>query len=110
MNPPSPVRLAVLLSGSGTTLQNLMDRCAEKSLNAQIALVLSNRPDAFGLERARRTGIPAAVVERKSCGSREEFSARIFAQCQEARVDLVCLAGFMQLLHVPEDFTHRVMN
>lgn len=104
------LRLAVLLSGSGTSLQNLLDRCADGRLPAEVVLVVSNKADAYGLVRARQAGVAAAVVERKACASREEFSSRIFAQCRAAQADLVCLAGFMQLLHIPDDFTNRVMN
>lgn len=104
------IRLAVLLSGNGTTLQNLLDRIADGRLRAQVALVLSNRADAYGLARAAEAGIPASVVERKQFADRESFSRRIFDLCREAHADLVCLAGFLQLLHVPDDFLNRVMN
>ncbi len=103
-------RLGVLLSGGGTTLQNLLDRCADGRLAAQVVGVVSSRPDAFGLERARRAGVPAHVVERKACGSREAFSARILDICRAAKVDLVCMGGFLQLLQIPEDFHLRVLN
>jgi phosphoribosylglycinamide formyltransferase-1 len=106
----TPLRLAVLLSGGGTTLQNLLDRIAAGTLRAEVAVVVANKADAFGLMRARQAGIPAFVVERKACPSREEFSACIFAHCRQANVDLVCLAGFLQLLHIPDDFDNRVMN
>jgi formyltetrahydrofolate-dependent phosphoribosylglycinamide formyltransferase len=105
-----PLRLAVLLSGSGTTLQNLLDRCARGDLPATIAVVVSSNAAAFGLSRAQKAGIPTAVVERKACGSREEFSRRIFDHCRAAGADLVCLAGFLQLLHIPDDFLSRVLN
>ena len=106
----APIRLAVLLSGSGTTLQNLLDRIRDGRLRASVNLVVSNSAEAFGLERARRAGVTAAVVERKRAGSQEEFSRRIFELCRQADVDLVCLAGFLQLLSIPEDFHHRVLN
>src|SRR5437879_5084884 len=105
-----PLRLAVLLSGNGTSLQNLLDRGADGRLAARVAVVIANKAEAFGLERARRAGIPAVVVERQSCGSRDEFSRRIFDHCRGAGVELVCLAGFLQLLQIPEDFTLRVIN
>jgi phosphoribosylglycinamide formyltransferase 1 len=105
-----PIRLAVLLSGGGTTLQNLLDRIAAGTVPAEIACVVSNKADAFGLTRAGQAGVPAFVVDRKACASREEFSARIFAHCREADVDLVCLAGFLQLLHIPDAFLGRVFN
>jgi phosphoribosylglycinamide formyltransferase-1 len=105
-----PIRLAVLLSGGGTTLQNLLDRIADSRLKARIVLVISNNAEAFGLERARRAEIPAVLVNRKEAGSREEFSRRIFDLCRQAEADLVCLAGFLQLIVVPDDFSGRVMN
>ena len=105
-----PIRLAILLSGGGTTLQNFLDRIAAGLLRAEIAVVVSSKADAFGLTRARQANLSTFVVERKTCASREEFSTRIFAHCRDAGVDLVCLAGFLQLLHIPEDFVHRVLN
>jgi formyltetrahydrofolate-dependent phosphoribosylglycinamide formyltransferase len=105
-----PIRLAVLVSGGGTTLQNLLDRIADGRLKAQVVQVVSSKADAFGLERARRAGLPAAVVERKGCASREDFSACIFELCRRAGAELVCLGGFLQLLVVPDDFAGRVIN
>jgi formyltetrahydrofolate-dependent phosphoribosylglycinamide formyltransferase len=105
-----PIRFAVLLSGNGTTLQNLLDRITDGRLPAQVVLVISNRDDAYGLTRAERAGVPTAVVDRRACTSRDEFSRQIFDLCSEAKADLVCLAGFLQLLHIPDDFAGRVMN
>jgi phosphoribosylglycinamide formyltransferase-1 len=105
-----PIRLAVLLSAGGTTLQNLIDRIAAKTLHAKIALVFSNNKDAFGLVRAKNAGIDTAVVDRKAAGTREEFSRRIFDSCRSAGADLVCMAGFLQLIQIPDDFAGRVMN
>jgi formyltetrahydrofolate-dependent phosphoribosylglycinamide formyltransferase len=110
MTVQSPNRLAVLLSGSGTTLQNLLDCIADGRLQVQIVAVISNKTDAFGLERARRANIPVSVVERRKGASVTEFSKQIFKVCREAKVELVCLAGFMQLIEVPDDFLGRVMN
>lgn len=105
-----PIRLAVLLSANGTTLQNLIDKIAAGRLAARIAVVISNHPDAYGLVRAERAGIPTALVERSECASRSEFNTRIFEKCRQADVDLVCLAGFLQLLQIPDDFLLRVVN
>jgi phosphoribosylglycinamide formyltransferase-1 len=105
-----PIRLAILLSAGGTTLQNLIDHIAAGALAAKIVVVVSNNKYAFGLERAAKAGIATTVVSRKDAGSREEFSARIFEACRAAHADLVCMAGFLQLLHIPDDFTDRVMN
>jgi formyltetrahydrofolate-dependent phosphoribosylglycinamide formyltransferase len=104
------LRLAVLLSGGGTTLQNLLDRIADGRLRVRIVLVVSSRPDAFGLARAEQAGVPTEVVERQQFETRGEFSREIFDLCRQARVELVCLAGFLQLLHIPEDFQGRVLN
>ncbi|HEV3255923.1 MAG TPA: phosphoribosylglycinamide formyltransferase [Gemmataceae bacterium] len=103
-------RLAVLLSGGGTTLQNLIDRIADGRLAARVVQVISSSGDAFGIERALRAGLPASVVTRREAGSRDDFSCRIFELCRRAEADLVCLAGFLQLLTIPEDFENRVMN
>jgi phosphoribosylglycinamide formyltransferase 1 len=104
------LRLAVLLSGNGRTLQNLIDRRAAGSLPARVVLVVSNRVDAYGLERAELADIPTLVVRRNACTSVEEFGQRIFGGCRQAQVDLVCLAGFLQFLPIPDDFQNRVLN
>jgi phosphoribosylglycinamide formyltransferase-1 len=105
-----PIRLGVLLSGSGTTLQNFIDHIAAGQLDARIVSVVSSKADAFGLERARRADLSTHLVERKSCASREQFSQRILDHCRSAGVELVCLAGFLQLLQISDDFLGRVMN
>jgi formyltetrahydrofolate-dependent phosphoribosylglycinamide formyltransferase len=104
------IRLAVLLSAGGTTLQNLIDRIGDGRLKAQIVQVVSSNPEAYGMERAKKAGLPVALVTRKEAGSREEFSRRIFEHCRQAKAELVCMAGFLQLVTVPDDFLGRVMN
>ena len=104
------IRLAVLLSGGGTTLRNLLDRIRAGTLDAEVVCVVGSNPRAYGLTRAREAGIPTAVVERKGCASRAEFSERVFALCRDARAELVCLAGFLQLLTIRDDFRGRVLN
>src|SRR6516162_1311156 len=106
----TPIRLAVLLSGNGTTLQNLLDHIADGELAAKIVQVVSSRTDAFGIERARQAGVPTAVVNRKDCADADEFSRRIFELIRQSQADLVCMAGFLHLLPIPDDFQHRVMN
>lgn len=106
----SPIRLAVLISGGGTTLQNLIERIADGSIKANIVQVISNRAEVGGVERARKAGLPTAIVSRKESADVNEFSNRIFDLCRAARADLVCLAGFLQLLVIPHDFCNRVMN
>jgi phosphoribosylglycinamide formyltransferase-1 len=100
--PSARPRLAVLLSGSGRTLQNLIDRIAAGSLRATVALVVSDRPDAFGLERARRAGLPTHV---------ERDPARIWQLVREHDADIVCLAGYLRLLPIDPEFADgRVLN
>jgi phosphoribosylglycinamide formyltransferase-1 len=106
----SPIKLAVLLSGGGTTLQNLLDRIADGRLRAQIVRVVSSNVAALGLMRAEAAGVPTTVVERKKCASRAEFSQRIFDVCRGDGAELVCMGGFLQLVELPPDFMGRVMN
>lgn len=105
-----PIRLAVLLSGSGTTLQNLADQIAGGQLNASIELVISSRADAYGLVRAGRLNIPTVVVTKKDYGNPTSRSAAVFEQVARYQSDLVCLAGYMSLLEIPDAFLRRVIN
>lgn len=105
-----PIRLGVLLSGSGTTLQNLLDRIADGQLNARVVCVVSSKAGVLGVERGQRAGVPTVVVERKACASREEFSRRILDPCRAAGAELICMAGFLQLLTIPADLSGRVLN
>lgn len=105
-----PTRLAVLLSGSGTTLQNLMDRIANGTLAAEIRCVIGSRRSAYGLERARTQGIPALALPRSDYPDNASFNRVVWEEIREYEADLVVLAGFMLLLDVPRDYTHRIMN
>ena len=91
-------QLAVLLSGSGTTLQNLIDRIEAGQLDARVRCVVSSRAGAYGLERADKHGIPTAVVVRKEFPDTAAFSQTIWSEVRRFDVDLVVLAGFMSLL------------
>ncbi len=104
------IRLAVLLSGSGTTLQNIIDHIERGALDATVACVIASRRDAYGLERARKHGIPAMAVPRKDFPDDAAFNDAIWAEVRRHDPDLVVLAGFMLLLHVPGDFRDRIMN
>jgi phosphoribosylglycinamide formyltransferase-1 len=92
------LRTAVLISGRGSNLGALIDACADPGFPAEIALVISSRADAPGLERARRAGIPARVIAHRDFADRPRFDAAIDHALTEAGVGLVCLAGFMRLL------------
>jgi phosphoribosylglycinamide formyltransferase 1 len=104
------LRLAVLLSGSGTTLENLFVQRDAGKLNADIVAVLSSRADAFGLERAKRHGVPALLVEKKKFKDCETFSKAIFQALAPYKPDLICLAGFMSLLKIGPGYQNRVVN
>jgi phosphoribosylglycinamide formyltransferase 1 len=108
--PTQPIRLGVLISGGGTTLQNFVDRIAAGTLTAEIPLVIASQSECRGIERARNAGLRCEVITRKSYDSTEAFSNVIFDLCREAKVELVTLAGYLSLIRIPDDFTHRVMN
>ena len=105
-----PVKLAVLLSGSGTTLQNIIDHIDRGELDAAVTCVISSRHGVYGLERARDHGIPAVTVAFKDHGNTAAFNQAIWDEIRRHNVDLVVLAGFMSLLEVPEAFHNRIMN
>jgi len=92
------LRLAAVVSGTGTNLQALIEACAGPGFPAEIVLVVSNRPAAAALQRARRAGIPAEVVDHTKFSSRDAFDAALTARLEVAGAELVCLAGFMRLL------------
>lgn len=106
----APLNLAVLISGGGTSLQNLIDRIESGTLNARIRLVLSSRRDAKGLGRADRHSIPREVCESRLYPNFEEFSIDVWERIETQPVDLVCMAGFMCFLRIKESFAGRVMN
>src|SRR5205085_7931446 len=94
-----PFRIVALISGGGTTLQNLIDRQAAGRLAGQLVGVVSSRADAFGVERAARAGLPVTVVEK--AGGRPE---RVWAAVRAFSPDLVCFAGWLHLLPIAADF------
>ena len=92
------LKIGVLISGRGSNLQALIDACAGDEFPARIAVVISNKPDAYGLERARLAGIATITVPHGTFSSREAFDQEVDRHLREAGVKLVCLAGFMRLL------------
>lgn len=104
-------RLGVLISGRGTNLQSIIDAVADGRLDASIAIVMSNRADAAGLERAARAGIATLVIDHRN-QPREAYDARLIAALREREIDLVCLAGFMRILSPAfiGAFANRIMN
>lgn len=109
----NPIKIAVLVSGGGTNLQALIDaQKAGKITDGVLSLVISNKSDAYALTRAKAAGIPTAVVQKKECGSREAFEAKIRAVLDANGIGLIVLAGFMCILS--ESFTaaypRRILN
>jgi phosphoribosylglycinamide formyltransferase 1 len=106
-----PVKLGILISGEGTNLQAVIDAVGHGELAADIRIVVSNKPEARGLERARRHGIPAEVLSHRG-KPREQFDAELVTALQAREVELVVCAGFMRLLSpvMVRAFPHRIMN
>ena len=106
----NPLRLGILISGGGTTLQNLAEVIARKELDAQITCIIASNPTCKGIERANRLRLPVHIITRKDCGTIEAFSERIAHVLRHHSVELALMAGFLSLWTIPDDFTGRVMN
>jgi phosphoribosylglycinamide formyltransferase-1 len=104
--------LGVLISGRGSNLQALIDAIAQGKLAAQIAIVISNRAAAAGLERARAAGIETLVLDHRGYASREQYDAAVAEALKSRGVRLVCLAGFMRLIGAPllDAFPNAILN
>ncbi|HEB82304.1 MAG TPA: phosphoribosylglycinamide formyltransferase [Gammaproteobacteria bacterium] len=104
--------LVVLISGSGSNLQAIIDAIQSGELNAEIRLVISNRADAGGLQRAEKAGIETRVIDHKHYPDRESFDRAMIAEIDPLQPDLVILAGFMRILSPAfiEHFEHRLLN
>ena len=105
----SPIRLAVCVSGGGTTLQNLIDRIRAGGLVAELAVVIADRPGIGAIDRAERAGVPCVVVPRAVL-ERQAFGQAVFAAITAHRSDLVILGGFLSLLPIPNAYHHKVLN
>jgi phosphoribosylglycinamide formyltransferase-1 len=105
-----PINLAVLISGSGTTLQNLIEHIADHRLAARIALVIASKPGLGGIDRAREAGLPVTVIERRTFPEVGTFSQKVFQAIDAARIDLVCLAGWLCLLDLSARYANRIIN
>jgi phosphoribosylglycinamide formyltransferase-1 len=105
-------RLAVLISGRGSNLQSILDAIGNRTLNATVAIVISNRSDAAGLDRARAAGIETTCVLRRDHLSRDDCDRAIVDILRARNVGLVCLAGYMRIVGRPllEAFEHRILN
>jgi len=104
------MKIAVLLSGSGTTLENIFEHIERGELPVEVAVVISSRKDAFGIERAKRRGVPTHVFPRKKYSTPGEYTEAVFAPVRESGAGLVVFAGFMVQLGVPDDYRDRILN
>ncbi|MDO8964097.1 MAG: phosphoribosylglycinamide formyltransferase [Coriobacteriia bacterium] len=106
------IRLGVLISGSGTNLQSILDASAAGRLDADVAVVISNKGDAFGLERARTAGVAAVHVDPAAYADRDAYNHALRAALDEHAVDYVVMAGYMRLLgtEVLDAYPMRVLN
>lgn len=106
------LRLGVLVSGRGTNLEAIADACESDQIPAQVVIVISNRPDAHALHRARRRSIPTRVIDHHDFPDRESFDRAVAKELKRNRVDLVCLAGFMRILspYFVAQFRNRILN
>lgn len=101
-----PLRIAVLASGRGSNLQALVDADESGRMGGKVALVVSDNPGAYALERAKEHGIPSCVIERKNFASRRDFDSAFADAVEESGVDIVALAGFMRI--ISPSFLHRL--
>lgn len=104
------MNVAVLISGSGTTLRNFLEKKAAGQLDVDFGLVISSEPMAGGLAYATEANIPTLVVPRSDFDTPEQFRDAIFDPCRTAGVDYVLMGGFIKHVLIPDDFNNRVLN
>ena len=102
--------IAVLISGTGRTVKNLIDHIEAGKLDVEIRLVVSSSERAPGLQYAEKNNIPIAIVKSAAYPTTTEFSDAVFAACRKAEVEYVAMAGYLKLLEIPEDFEDKVLN
>ncbi len=107
--PARNLKLGVLISGGGRTLQNLLDGVSAGTLPATVEIVISSRTSAAGIARAERAGVPVEVIPPKSMGP-EQFYDRISEILDQAEIDLVCMCGYVRFWRIPDRYSGRVMN
>jgi phosphoribosylglycinamide formyltransferase-1 len=105
-----PIRLAVCVSGGGTTLQNLIDLIRAGKLNATIVQVVASRPKIGAIPRAEAARIPLALASRGASQTPPGFSASVFNPIRHSKADLVVLSGFLSLIEIPPEYHMRVIN
>lgn len=108
----SPVRIGVLISGGGTNLQAIIDNIKNKHINGQIELIISNKEEAYGLVRGKKSGIESIYLDRKTFTSEEEYNMELIKRFKEKNIQLVLLAGYLRVLSKSfiEEFKDRIIN
>jgi phosphoribosylglycinamide formyltransferase 1 len=107
---PKTLRLGILLSGGGRTLENILERIAAGKLPAEVAVVIASRPNIRGIDIGKAAGVPTHLVRPKDFPNVEAYSAAMCERLDKERVDLVCLAGFLSYWIIPDRYLGRVMN
>ncbi len=102
--------IAVLISGTGRTLKNLIDKVEAGKLDVDIRLVVSSSERAKGLQFAEQNNIPIAIVKSSEFQTTQDFSDAVFDACRAAKVKYVAMCGYLKLLAIPDDFANRVLN
>lgn len=105
-------KIVVLISGSGSNLQTIIDSCKSKYIPAKVQCVISNNPKAYGIERAKSAGIKTIILDHKKYSSRDLFDADLYDILMQQRADLIVLAGFMRILtsKITENFDGKIIN
>lgn len=106
----NPSKIAVLISGGGSTLLNLVEKKKSGELNVDIRLVISSNPASAGIDYARKAKIECRVFDHHEFKTAKSISDKIFGACREAKIDLVVMGGFLRKVEIPVDFANRVIN
>jgi phosphoribosylglycinamide formyltransferase 1 len=104
-----PIRLAVCVSGGGTTLQNLIDQIRARKLRAQIVRVVASRPRIAAIDKANAAGIPLALADR-AAKTPADYSRSVFDPIRQSQADMVVLGGFLSLVEIPSEYAGKVIN
>jgi formyltetrahydrofolate-dependent phosphoribosylglycinamide formyltransferase len=110
MAEPAKIRALILISGSGTTMENLLQRAAEGACHMECVGVISSKDGVAGIARAQNFGVPVQVVARKDYLDAQAFSRQVFKMANAVQPDVILLAGFLSYLHLPERYKGRVLN
>ena len=105
-------KIAVMISGSGSNLEAIVKACHEKNIYGEIVYVISNNPDAYGIERAKKYNIPVKIIDHKSYTDRDDFDNALKEFLDNLEIDLIILAGFMRILgkNITEKFYGKMIN